>query len=86
VPFSILVTGRARRFRGTLVLLVGVKVRAVTLSGRAPRMVVAVAEKIGKGWLGQAVGSGEGVRGHPGAGSRGLTVAVAVPRAEIGPG
>jgi hypothetical protein len=54
-----------------------VKVRAVTVSGRAPRTVVTVADKTGKGgWCGR-LAQVRGVRGHPGAGPRGLTVVVA---------
>jgi hypothetical protein len=54
--------------------------QAVTVSGRAPRTVVAVAEKTGKGRLAPL----GGVRGHSGAGPRGLTVAVAVTTHEQG--
>ena len=60
--------------------------QAVTLSGRAPRAVVAVAEKTGKGGWCRRLAQVRGVRGQPGAGLRGLTVVVAVPRAERWPG
>ena len=63
-----------------------VQVRAVTLSGRAPGPVVTVAEKTGKGRPAQARGSGEGARGHEGAGPRWLAVVVTAVRAETSPG